>query len=256
MEALFILYHEATRTLLDLAPMIVLIALFQLGVIRRPVPHLARVLVGLLYVALGLMLFRMGLTGSLIPVGRDMARQLVNAAYADGPASGLDFLPIVAFAAVIGFTATLIEPTLISAAGRIQELSGGALRERVFRAVVAFGVALGLVLGTLRIIGGLPLDYLVAGMAACLVVLAAVSRRDIVPVALDSGGIATSIVTVPLIAAYGIAVAEAMPTEATAADGFGVIALACLSPMIMLLAFAFVQARLGRARHSGGSDAV
>lgn len=255
MQALTILYHEAVRTLLDLAPMIVLIALFQLGVIRRPVPNLARVLVGLLYVALGLMLFRMGLTGSLIPVGRDMARQLVNAAYAEGPASGLDFLPIVAFAAVIGFTATLIEPTLIAAAGRIQELSGGALRERVLRTLVALGVALGLVLGTLRIVGGLPLEYIVAAMAACLLALAAVSRRDILPVALDSGGVATSIVTVPLIAAYGIAVAEAMP-DATAADGFGVIALACLSPMVMLLAFALVQARLGRASRSGGSDAV
>lgn len=256
MEIMIILYHEATKTLLDLAPMVILIALFQLGVIRRPVPHLARVLIGLLYVAVGLMLFRMGLTGSLIPVGRDMARQLVTAAYAHGPASGLDFLPIVAFAGIIGFTATLIEPTLIAAAGRIQELTGGALRERVLRTLVAVGVALGLVLGTLRIVGDLPLAYLVAGMAFCLVVLTAVSSREIIPLALDSGGIATSIVTVPLIAAYGIAVAEAMPNEATAADGFGVIVLACLSPMVLLLAFAFVQARLGRAPHSGGSDAV
>lgn len=165
-------------------------------------------------------------------------------------------MPIFAFAALLGFTATLIEPTLIAAAGRVQELSGGSLRALTLRLVISCGVALGLVLGTMRIVLGFPLEYLLAGTVASLILLSLTAPRGIVPLALDSGGIATSVVTVPLIAAYGAAVAEAMPNDATAADGFGLIILALLFPAILVLALAQIQTRfMNRPRH-GGSDEV
>lgn len=246
---------ESLQTAVDLAPIILIIGVFQLWIVRQPIARPRRMLVGLAYVAVGLTLFRLGLELSLIPIGRDMARLLVTAAFEAGAADWWDYLPILAFAGLIGFTATLIEPTLIAAADRVSDLSGGALRARRLRMVVASGVALGLILGTLRIVTGVPLAYLLTGIASVLIVLALTAPRTIVPLALDSGGIATSVVTVPLIAAYGLAVAESMPNEATAADGFGLVVLALLSPVVLLLAYAQLQALISKKR-SGESDAV
>ena len=235
---------EAVRTMLDIAPIIVVVAVFQFLIIRKPLPHLARILVGLAYVAIGLTLFRIGINESLVPIGRDMAHQLVGLAQAVEFAGLGDYLPILAFAILLGATATFIEPTLIAAAGRVEELSGGALRAMTLRLVISCGVALGLFLGTLRIVQGFPLEYLLAALTACLIPLALTAPRRIVPLAMDSGGIATSVVTVPLLAAFGAAVAEAMPNEATAADGFGLIILALLLPVVLVLALAPIQVRL------------
>lgn len=251
-----LLIDEAIKTVLDIAPIILVIAVFQFAFIRRSLPHLPQILAGLAYVAIGLTLFRIGINESLIPIGRDMAYQLVGFAYAAGEANLWDYLPIFAFAALLGFTATLIEPTLIAAASRVQELSGGSLRAFTLRLVISCGVALGLVLGTARIILGFPLEYLLAGVTASLILLALTAPRGIVPLALDSGGIATSVVTVPLIAAYGAAVAEAMPNDATAADGFGLIILALLLPAVLVLSLAQFQARFMNRLNKGGSDEV
>lgn len=247
---------EIVKTVLDITPIFMVVAVFQFAIIRRPLPHLPQILVGLTYVAIGLTLFRIGINESLIPIGRDMAYQLVDVAYATGTAGLVEYLPIFAFAALLGFTATLIEPTLIAAAGRVQELSGGALRAMTLRLVISCGVALGLLLGTARIVQGFPLEHLLAVLAAVLIALALTAPRGIVALAVDSGGIATSVVTVPLIAAFGAAVAEAMPNDATAADGFGLIILALLLPAVLVLALALIQDRFTKRHKKGESDEV
>lgn len=252
--ALFI--KAAIKTFLDIGPIILVVAVFQVAFVRRSLPRLPQILVGLAYVAIGLTLFRIGIDESLIPIGRDMAFQLVGSAYAAGEAGLGDYLPVFAFAALLGFTATLIEPTLIAAATRVQELSGGSLNALTLRLVISCGVALGLVLGAVRIVHGFPLEYLLAGVVASLILLALTAPRGIVPLALDSGAIATSVVTVPLIAAFGAAVAEAMPNDATAADGFGLIILALLLPAVLVLAVAQIQARNMNRLRNGGSDEV
>lgn len=207
------IYQEAIQTVLDLAPIVVLIGIFQFWIIRRTIPHLSQIFIGLAYVAIGLTLFRIGIEESLIPLGREMARQLVEGAVATGAAGSGNYLPILAFAGLIGFTATLIEPTLTAAADRVQELSGGSLRARVLRTVIACGVALGLVLGTLRIVTEFPLAYLLAGISLSLILLALTAPRGIVPLALDSGGIATSVVTVPWSPSMGSPSPRPCPTR-------------------------------------------
>lgn len=246
---------ETLRTLGDLAPLVLVIGFFQFALIRKPVHNLRSILVGLAYVVLGLTLFRAGLEQSLIPIGGDIARSLVTRGFVEGGGGVAAYLPILVFAGLIGFSVTLIEPTLIAAGDRVQELSGGALRAIALRLIIACGVAIGLVMGTLRVVDGIPLAWFLAGIVAVLIVAVALAPKEIVPLALDSGGMATSVVTVPMIAAYGMAVAEAMPNEATAADGFGLIVLALLSPAVLLLAFASIQARLV-SRGKGGKDAV
>jgi hypothetical protein len=247
-----ILLRQAIESLLDLMPIVAVILVFQLGILRRPLPGLPRLAIGLVYLVLGLTLFRIGIDEALVPVGRDMARQLADAAFAAG-GSLLHLLPLLAFGTLIGFTATLIEPTLTAAAGRVEDATGGALRAFTLRLVVSAGIALGLLLGSLRIVYGIPLAYLLLAICLVLVPLALTAPRPIVPLALDSGGIATSVVTVPLIAAFGVALAEAIPRDTRPADGFGLIVLALLGPPMLILGLAHLKRARARGRDTGDS---
>jgi hypothetical protein len=251
MHATQIVLTELANTLYDLVPILAVFAVFQLGIMRAAVPRLKRMLLGLFYVLVGLTFFRIGLSLSFIPIGGDIARQLVESA-----ATGGSYLFVLAFAALIGVSATLIEPTLTAAATRVSDLSGGVMRPWPFRFVVALGVGAGLALGAFRIVHGVPIEYVLGAAVGVLCVLVLLAPRGIVPLALDSGGIATSVVTVPLIAAFGVAVAETVPGRGALTDGFGLIVLALLCPAIMLLAFAAVQAWWHARPDSGGHDAV
>lgn len=236
MDFLQALASEAAGTVADLIPIAVLFAIFQYGVLRRPIPELDRLLIGLFYVVVGLTLFRTGLELSLIPIGESMARQLATLPSEKGGWAA--YAPVIAFAAAIGFAATLIEPTLIAVSERVRDLSGGTVQPLTLRVVIALGVAGGLMLGTVRIVLGVPFELVLVGAVVLLALLALGAPRVIVPLALDSGAIATSVVTVPLIAAYGIALAETIPGRSPLLDGFGLIILALLGPAIALLLFA------------------
>jgi hypothetical protein len=255
MRLLDILLHEALLTAYDIAPIALVIAVFQLAVFREVPRRLQQILIGLVYLAVGLTLFRVGLAESLIPIGSLMAEQLVlsNEGYA-GSWSGYFWL--CAFAALIGFSATMIEPTLIAIAERVRDLTGGGANPRHFRLVVAVGVACGLLAGTLRIIAGVPLPYLLVPLIVFIAVLVIVAPRAVVSLALDSGGLATSVVTVPLIAAFGIAVAATIPGRDPLTDGFGLIVLALLFPVASVLAFAAIRGRGGPSDDSGEDHAV
>ncbi|HEX7080190.1 MAG TPA: DUF1538 domain-containing protein [Gammaproteobacteria bacterium] len=238
MDLLRTLALEALGTTRDLVPIAILFAVFHVGAVRTAVPNVGRILAGLVYVVVGLTLFRAGLAASVLPTGATMAAELVERAV-DITHPGT-YVPIVVFSALIGFTATLIEPTLIAVAERLRELSGGTVRPWSLRLVVALGVAAGLAVGTVRIVTGIPFEPLLCGAVILVGILALTAPRTIVPLALDSGGIATSVVTVPLIASYGIATANAMPGRAALTDGFGLIVLALFGPAASLLLFAHV----------------
>jgi Protein of unknown function (DUF1538) len=255
MALLGLFLDEAGATLSDLVPIAVLLAIFQFAILRRPIPRLGRILVGLAYVALGLTLFRIGIAQSFVPIGRDMARQLIEPALA-AETSWWRYAPLYAFAGLLGFTAALIEPTLTAAADRVRVLSGGSFRPWALRLAVASGFGVGLLIGTMRVVHGVPMAYLVAGLVAITAALALTAPRAVVPLAFDSGAIATSAVTVPLIAAYGVSIAETMPGRSALADGFGLIVLALLCPAIALLGLAQVRFRSRATSNPGENDAV
>lgn len=234
--------EEASNTLYDVAPIAVLLAAFQLAVARRRPPRLKSILAGAVYLIVGLTLFRVGLAESLIPVGETMARQLIRPVVAQAAEGWWRHLPLYAFAALIGLAAALIEPTLIAVADRVRDLTGGALPAWTLRLLVALGVAAGLLLGTARIVLGIPLEHVVAVLVGGIALLASAAPRAIVPLALDGGGMATSVVTVPMIAAFALAVADALPGRTSLTDGFGIVVLALLLPAATLLAFANLQA--------------
>ncbi|MCU0983936.1 MAG: DUF1538 domain-containing protein [Acetobacteraceae bacterium] len=246
-------------TLLDAAPVALVVFVFQAFILRRRPAHLPRVLAGAAYVVLGLALFRLGLDWSLLPIGSDLSERLTAPALAarpDGAVRWADFLWLYLFAATLGFATTLVEPALTAIAERVGSLTGGTLRALTLRLVVAAGVSIGLLVGTLRIVIGLPLPVAVAALVGLIAVLVALAPRQLVPLAFDCGGFATSVVTVPMVAAFAVGVATAIPGRDPLTDGFGVILFALLSPIASVLAFAAAVERGGRGTGPGGTDAV
>ena len=250
--------HALWATLVDAAPVALVILLFQGLILRRMPPHLTRVLVGAFYVVLGIALFRLGLEWSLLPIGADLSARL-SAPALEGPAGGVSWTRfgwLYLFAAAIGFASTLVEPTLTAVAQRVGTLTGGAVRPLALRLVVAAGVSAGLFLGTLRIVAGLPLAWMVATLVGLIGLLVALAPRQLVPLAFDCGGFATSVVTVPMVAAFAVGTAAAIPGRDPLTDGFGVILFALLCPVVSVLAYAVALDRGGRGHGPGGTDAV
>ena len=230
----------------DVLPIVLLIGGFQLLVLRQPIPHLGRVLMGGVYVVIGLALFLAGLEKALFPLGKIMAAQLsdpvfiyggaVQPVLADWTAYGWVYL----FAAMIGFATTIAEPSLIAVAYKASEVSMGTISQWGLRITVAIGVAVGISLGTFRIVTGTPLYlYILVGYVLVLL-LTLVSPKNIIALAYDSGGVTTSTVTVPLVAALGLGLASTVPGRNPALDGFGLIAFASLFPIISVLGYAWL----------------
>lgn len=240
----------------DVLPIILLITGFQLFVLRQPIPHLRRLVVGGVYVVIGLALFLAGLEKALFPLGKIMANQLSDPAFiygagkipdqADWTAYGWVYL----FGAMIGFATTIAEPSLIAVAQKANEVSAGSISTWGLRITVAIGVAFGISLGTFRIITGTPLYlYILVGY---LIVIAQtlVAPKSIIALAYDSGGVTTSTVTVPLVAALGLGLAATVPGRNPALDGFGLIAFASLCPIIAVMGYAqLMHWRVNRSKN-------
>ncbi len=232
------------ETIRDVVPIAVVLFGFQLLVLRRPIPRLKRVLMGFVYVLLGLALFLEGLEQALFPVGRLMAEQLTNIEFILQGADKLTALDwshyywVYLFGFAIGFSTTVAEPSLLAVALKASEVSGGAIDAWGLRIAVAFGVAIGIALGTFRIVTGLPLHYFIIAGYIVVVIQTFFAPKTIVPLAYDSGGVTTSTVTVPLVAALGLGLAENVPGRSALLDGFGLIAFASLFPIMSVMAYA------------------
>lgn len=228
----------------DVLPIVALLVGFQLFVLRQPVPHPKRLLVGGLYVVIGLSLFLLGLEKALFPLGKMMATQLSAPEFLAGGIEAASnwtaYGWIYLFAAMIGFSTTIAEPSLLAVAIKAKEVSGGGISQWGLRITVALGVAVGIALGTFRIVTGTPLYlYILCGYIV-VVIQTVFAPRKIIALAYDSGGVTTSTVTVPLVAALGLGLSEAVPGSNPALDGFGLIAFASLFPIIAVMGYAQV----------------
>ncbi len=223
----------------DLLPIILVIGFFQLVVLREPVPNLGQILAGGLMVLAGLSLFVQGLQMALFPLGEEMAYSFVR--------KGNLWL-LLLFAFTLGFGTTVAEPALIAIAEEASEIAaaGGVIanepeaRENYadgLRLVVALAVGFALLVGVIRILKGWPVQYLIIGGYIGVVIMTGFAPKEIIGIAYDSGGVTTSTVTVPLVAALGIGLANSIRGRDPMIDGFGLIAFASLTPMIFVMAY-------------------
>jgi hypothetical protein len=229
-------------TLRDLAPIILVIAFFQIVVLQQPVPDLDRLVGGLALVMLGLALFIQGLEMGLFPIGEAMAEAFARK-------GSLAWL--LAFAFALGFGTTVAEPALIAVAGEAAAAAAeaGLVADREpardayaagLRLTVAFSVGVALVIGVIRILKGWPIHYFIMGGYILVVAITPFAPAGIVGVAYDSGGVTTSTVTVPLVTALGVGLATVIRGRNPLVDGFGLIAFASLTPIVFVLVYGMV----------------
>ncbi len=234
------------RTMLDsirdLAPIILVVAFFQIAVLQQPIPNLGEMFAGIVLVVLGLTLFIRGLDMGLFPLGDAMAHAFARK-------GSLPWLLTFAFA--LGFGTTVAEPALIAVAGEAalaaaeagiiedgeEVLAGYALG---LRYTVAASVGVAIVVGVLRIIHGWPIQYLIIVGYIGVVIMTAFAPREIIGVAYDSGGVTTSTITVPLVTALGVGLAHSIEGRNPMTDGFGLIAFASLTPIIFVMAYGII----------------
>ena len=226
----------------DLAPIVLVIAVFQVLILQRPLAELVTLAQGAVLVVLGLTLFIYGLELALFPIGEALAHGLAK----KGSVPWL-----VTFAFLLGFGTTIAEPTLIavaaeastaaSAAGIIADTdSARAYYALSLRLTVGFAVGVALILGVARIIMGWSLPKMIISGYVVVLLITFVAPAEIIGIAYDSGGVTTSTVTVPLVTALGIGLASSLRDRNPMTDGFGLIAFASLVPIVFVLCFGIV----------------
>lgn len=249
----------AWATVFDVLPIVAILFGFQFLVLRKAPPRLGRIGVGFAYVLGGLTLFLVGLELALFPIGETMARQLTDPAFVgiDPAATSVDWRAyawVYVFAAAIGFATTVAEPSLIAVSIKAEEVSGGAVQAWALRLAVAVGVAAGVAIGAYRIVSGTPLAWYI--MAGYVVVIIQTFRASpaIIPLAYDSGGVTTSTVTVPVVAALGLGLAATIPGRSPLIDGFGLIAFASVFPIMSVLGYDLLASRMRRRARADEPD--
>ncbi len=236
------LFGTMVGSLRDLLPIILVIAFFQVFVIQQPVPNMMALMGGIFLVVLGLTFFIFGLEMGLFPIGESMAQAFAK--------KGSTFW-LMAFAFALGFGTTVAEPALIAVAaeaakiaaeGEIiaQTMEAQASYASGLRLTVALSVGFAIVLGVLRILKGWPVHFFIIGGYMVVVVMTFFAPEFIIGIAYDSGGVTTSTITVPLVTALGIGLASNIKGRNPMTDGFGLIALASLTPIIFVMAYGMV----------------
>ncbi len=239
-----------TATITDVMPIAAILFGFQFAIIRKPLPNFGKVIAGFIWVLVGLSFFLLGLEWALFPLGKLMAQQLTDPVFISGTKAMVDaseaatqlvwqdYIWVYIFAFLIGLSTTIAEPSLIAVAIKANEVSGGSIGVWGLRIAVALGVAIGISLGCYRIVVGDPIQWYIMVGYVIVVIQTLFAPKLIIPLAYDSGGVTTSTVTVPLVAALGLGLAETVPGRSTLIDGFGLIAFASLFPIMSVMAYA------------------
>lgn len=221
----------------DLLPIFLVITFFQFAILKQPIPNLGGILIGAVFVILGLSIFIRGLNMALFPLGEALAYDFARK-------GSLVWLLLFAFA--LGFGTTIAEPALIAVADKAADVAamGGMIKSEMrhayatgLRITVALSVGLAIVIGVLRILRGWPIQFVIIGGYVGVMIMTAFAPKEIIGIAYDSGGVTTSTITVPLVTALGVGLASSIKGRNPMTDGFGLIALASLTPMIFVMAY-------------------
>ncbi len=241
-QALTALFKSMLGSLKDLLPIILVIGFFQAFVLQQPIPGFTNIIIGTLFIVLGLTFFIYGLEMGLFPIGESMASAFAR----KGSVAWLLF-----FAFSLGFGTTVAEPALIAVAAEASQVAalGGMIQNTEqsmenyadgLRFTVALSVGLAIVIGVLRILKGWSIQYMIMGGYILVVLMTAIAPKEIIGIAYDSGGVTTSTITVPLVTALGVGLASSIKGRNPMTDGFGLIAFASLTPMIFVMAYGMI----------------
>ena len=223
----------------DLIPIILVILFFQLAIIQTVPDGWLSTTIGMIIVGIGLAVFLLGLEMGIFPIGESLAKDFAS--------HKVKYL-VLLFGFMVGFGTTIAEPALAVIADKAAAISSGRIDAQVLRYVVALSVGFAILLGVFRIIKGHPIHYYIIAGYFLVVGTTFFAPKEIVGLAYDLGGVTTSTVTVPLVAALGIGLASTIKGRNPVMDGFGLIAFASLTPMVFvqiygIFVYNFVEAK-------------
>ena len=238
------LWKHVAGSVRDLAPIVIVIGFFQYFILQQPLDNALALVSGALLVLLGLTMFVYGLELALFPIGESLAYALARKG---------SVIWLLTFAFLLGFGTTVAEPALTAVANEAAQVAAGAgaigdtdeAKSRYvlgLRITVALSVGTALLVGVLRILLGWSLPLLIISGYVMVIAMTAVAPPEIVGIAYDSGGVTTSTVTVPLVAALGVGMASSLRDRNPMTDGFGLIAFASLTPMIFVMGYGSIIA--------------
>jgi len=214
------------ETLQAMLPITLMIVLMQFSFVRMPLLQFVQFLIGVVMAGLGMMLFMWGIKFGLIPMGDAIGAELPRRR---------SLLYIVAIAFLIGFAVTISEPNVIVLSSQIDAASGGDIAENLIVYITAIGIGFFVAMAMVRILFGLSISYLLAAGYGIVLVLSLFTPPAFLPIAFDAGGFSTGLMTVPFILATGIGLSSVLARRGPLSDGFGIIGLACLGPIIGIM---------------------
>ena len=214
------------EVIMAVLPVTIVVFLLQLTIMRIPWVEFSQFIVGVVMVSAGLILFLLGVHYGLLPVGELIGSVL--------PKQGKIWM-VVFFGFLFGFVVTMAEPDVRVLAMQVEMVSGGGITRNILIVAVAIGVAFFVGVSMIRIIFNIPLTYILAVGYAIVFLLASFTPTNFIPISFDAGGVTTGPLTVPFVLALGVSVASVMGGRTASADGFGLIALASIGPILTVM---------------------
>lgn len=229
--------HVLVEVALALLPLLVLFIFFQIFFLKLPKKKIIDIIRGMILTFLGLSFFLQGVQIGFLPIGEQMGIAL-------GKMPNTWMLIPIGF--ILGFVATFAEPAVRILNYEVEKVSSGAIPQQLMLYTLSLGVAVSIALSMARIIYGLPLMYIIIPGYLIALILIPYSKRNFIGIAFDSGGVATGPMTVTFILAMTIGVATALEGRDPLLEGFGMIALVALAPILSVLILGILYARKER----------
>ncbi len=222
----------AGEVALSLAPILVIFLVFQFVSFKLSKSAMRKVLFGILFAFIGLVLFLLGVNAGFMEVGVTVGWQLASR-------GNYGYLILVAFA--LGMVTVLAEPAVHVLTQQIEDVTSGYVRRTAVMATLAIAVAAAVSLSIVRIlVQEVKLwHYLLPGYIIAIGMSFFVPKL-FVGIAFDSGGVASGPMTATFILAFTQGAAEAIDTADVLVDGFGVIAMVAMAPLIALQALGLI----------------
>jgi hypothetical protein len=213
------------------APLVAVVCALQLLLVDAPAALFVRFLAGSVLALFGMLLLFAGIDIGILPMGRFIGAEL--------PKKGsMSLILIVAFA--LGFATTVAEPDVLVLSTQVERASGGTLQSRTLIYIIATGVGLFTSIGLFRVVKGFSMAALLAGVYAAMIVISLVAPSTIIPLAYDAGSVTTGVLTAPVILALTLGLASVLSERSTVDDGFGLLGLASIGPIITVLLIGFL----------------
>ena len=217
--------------IIALLPLLGLFIIFQLLILKLPRSYVFNLLKGSLLAIVGLALFLQGVKTGFLPAGEAMGQVLgtIRAQWL-----------LMPFGLMMGFLATWGEPAVRILGHQIEDASGGSIRKNLVLYGISSGVALFVALGMARIVYGVPLLWIIIPGYLLAMAMLWFSERSVVAIAFDAGGVATGPMAVTFILAIVVGMASVMEGRDPIVDGFGLIALIALAPILTIMLFGLI----------------